>query len=215
MNYLQMVNSVLRRLREQEVTTVYETPYSRLVSEFINDIKQQVEDAYEWNALVTTLTADTEADLFSYVLVGSGDRFRVMDVINDTSNVYMCNASATQMNGWFLNGSPQTGSPMFYSFNGVDDNGDNLVDIYPIPNGEYNLRFNVFIPQADLENDTDSPKVPYRPVVLGAYARALAERGEDSGLSSGEAFSLYKHALSDAIALEDARYIENECWRAV
>ena len=40
MTYLQLVNSVLRRLRENEVDTVPETSYSVLIGDFVNDAKQ-------------------------------------------------------------------------------------------------------------------------------------------------------------------------------
>ena len=43
MTYLQLVNSVLRRLREEEVSTVGQTSYSKLVGEFINDAKRTVD----------------------------------------------------------------------------------------------------------------------------------------------------------------------------
>ena len=35
MTYLQLVNSVLRRLREDEVTTVAQNSYSKLIGEFV------------------------------------------------------------------------------------------------------------------------------------------------------------------------------------
>jgi hypothetical protein len=46
--------------------------------------------------------------------------------------------------------------------------------------------------------------------VQNAYARALLERGEDGGLSSSDAYSLYRAMLSDYIALEGTRYPENQ-----
>jgi len=52
--------------------------------------------------------------------------------------------------------------------------------------------------------------VPKEPVILLAKAMALVERGEDGGLSSSEAYALYKSMLSDYIALEGTRYPENQ-----
>jgi hypothetical protein len=48
-----------------------------------------------------------------------------------------------------------------------------------------------------------------------AYAKALAERGEDGGLASSEAYGLYKTSLADAISLESGRYIEESQWDAI
>lgn len=208
MTYLQMVNSVLRRLRETEVSSVNDNSYSKMIGEFVNDSKRIVEDAYNWNALYDTLSATTTADVFNYILVGSGQRFRVVDVLNDTSNWFLKEQSTTWFDQQFLLTTPQKGSPMYYNFNGVDDNGDTQVDLFPIPNGTYDVRFNIVRPQAPLVNNTDIVKVPSEPIVFLAYARALAERGEDGGLASNEASQLYRQSLADAIALESGRYGE-------
>jgi hypothetical protein len=45
-----------------------------------------------------------------------------------------------------------------------------------------------------------------------AYAKAIAERGEDGGNLSSEAYALYKSALSDAIAIERNHYLEDMVW---
>jgi len=126
--YLELVNDVLVRLRENEVTSVNDTAYSKLISKFVNDGKRQVEDAYNWNALSETLTVSTTANLFNYVMTNAGIRFRVFDVINDTSDWFMDNASTSDMNNKFLNQTPELGSPRYYNFNGVDSNGDTQVD---------------------------------------------------------------------------------------
>ena len=68
MNYLELVNNVLVRLREAEVTAPTDTPYSKLISTFVNDAKRFVEDSFQWNVLTETLTVTTAPDLFNYVL---------------------------------------------------------------------------------------------------------------------------------------------------
>ena len=215
MNYIQLVNSVLRRLRETEVSSVNDNAYSKMIGEFVNDAKRQVEDAYSWNALTETLSATTTAGIFNYVLVGSGQRFRVMDVLNDTTNMVLKNASSSQMNDWFILSPGQQGQPMYYNFNGVDANGDTQVDLFPIPDVAYNLRFNVFKPQDTLTADSTRLYVPAEPVIYGATARALAERGEDGGILSGEMYGLYRQSLGDAIAIESGRYIEESEWVSI
>jgi len=214
MNYISLVNSVLRRLRETEVSSVNDNAYSKLIGDFVNDAKRNVEDSYNWNSLSDTLTAVTAVDIFNYVLVGSGQRFRVIDVLNDSSDVIVRNASTRWMNQQFLLNPTQAGTPQYYNFNGTDSNGDTQVDLFPIPNGVYNVRFNVILPQPQLEADSDIVLVPFEPVIFLAYAKALAERGEDGGLLSSEAYGLYKTSLADAISLEAGRYFEEETWSA-
>ena len=215
MNYIQLVNSVLRRLRETEVSSVADNAYSKLIGEFINDAKRQAEDAYPWNALSETLTASTTNGIFNYVLEGSGQRFRVLDVLNDTSNSVVNNATTRWMNEQFLLTSVQRGSPAYYNFNGTDTNGDTQVDLFPIPNGIYEIRFNIIKPQVALSADADVLLIPSEPVIFNATARAMAERGEDGGIASGEMYAIYKQSLADAIAIESGRYIEESAWMAI
>jgi len=211
-NYIQLVNDVLVRLREPEASSVSDTAYVKLIARYVNDSKRQVEDAYNWNALSETLSATTTADVFNYVLVGSGQRFRVIDVLNDTDNWFLMNATTVWMDQQFLLTSAQKGSPMYYNFNGTDANGDTQVDLFPIPNGSYNIRFNVIKPQDPLVANADKLLVPHEPVILGALARAQAERGEDGGVQSGETYTLYRQSLADAISLEANRYVEETQW---
>lgn len=214
MNYIQLVNSVMRRLRETEVGSVADNTYSKLIGDFVNDAKRQVEDAYSWNCLTDTLSATTASGIFNYVLVGSGQRFRVLDVINDTDDFALRYQTTTEMNRLFLTTSSETGSPRYYNFNGTTTSGDTQVDLYPIPNGVYNIRFNVFKPQPVLSADADILLVPEEPVIFNATARALAERGEDGGIMSGEMYALYNQSLADAISIESSRYLEEGEWMA-
>lgn len=212
MNYIQLVNDVLIRLREPEASSVSDNAYVKLIARFVNDSKRVVEDSYNWNALSDTLSATTTADVFNYVLVGSGQRFRIIDVINDTQNSFVEVASTKWMDQQFLMTTPQKGSPAYYNFNGTNSNGDTQVDLYPIPNGAYNLRFNIIKPQVPLAVNADTLLVPEEPVILGALARAQAERGEDGGVQAGETYQLMRQSLADAIALESGRYLEEQQW---
>jgi hypothetical protein len=211
-NFLELTNDVLIRLREPEASSVSDNAYVKLIAKYVNDSKRQVEDAYNWNALSETLSAVTGVDVFNYVLTGTGQRFRVIDVLNDTSNFIMRNATTRWMNEQFLIAAPAKGAPYYYNFNGTNSDGDTQVDLFPIPDGVYNIRFNVIRPQVELLTNADKLLVPHEPVILGALARAQAERGEDGGVQSAETYALYKQSLADAIGLESARYFEEEAW---
>jgi hypothetical protein len=215
-NYLELTNEVLLRLREPEASSVSDTAYVKLIARYINDAKTQVENAYNWNCLSNTLTATTQPSIFSYSLTGSGQRFQVIDVLNDTTNTYVLNARTTDMNRMFLMGAnASSGAPMYYNFNGTDANGDTLIDFFPIPESVYQIRVNIIQPQPDLVSNADQMLVPREAVVLAALARAQAERGEDGGVQSAETYALFKQSLSDAIALEAGRYIEDSEWVSI
>jgi hypothetical protein len=215
MTYLELVNDVLVRLREEQVSTVTETSYSSLIGKFVNDAKRQIEDAYGWNVLGQTVTITTTPGTYIYSLTGAGQKFQVMDVINVTSNVGMQNISFVQMNR-FQNLVPAiSGIPEYYSFDGVDNNGDTKVVLYARPDNVYVLPFSLTVPQATLSSDNTLVKVPDVLVVQNAYSRALVERGEDGGLNSSEAFQLYRSMLADYIALEGTRYPEAQEFVAI
>ena len=211
--YLELVNETLVRLREPEVTAVTDNAYSKLIGRFINDAKRQVEDSYTWNALSETLTVSTSANLFNYVLTGIGQRFKVIDVINSQSDWFLNYETTRKMDELFLNsGTVLVGAPDRYNFNGVDNNGDTQVDLYPIPDGVYDIYFNVIKPQEEFTLASTQIKVPSEPVIFLAYAKALNERGEDNGVNSVEAYELYRQSLSDHIAAEANRYHEELVW---
>ena len=48
MTYLNVVNNVLKRLRERTVSTVGESTYSTLIATLVNDAKESVEAAWNW-----------------------------------------------------------------------------------------------------------------------------------------------------------------------
>ena len=215
MNYLELVNDVLIRLREDEVTAPTDTPYSKLIGVFVNDAKRIVEDSFQWNVLTETLTVTTSADLFNYVLTGSGQRFRVMDVIHSEEDYFLKGITSSKMNNYLLNGDSQKGSPMYYNFNGVDADGDTQVDLFPIPKGIENLFFNLYKPQPTLTDPSTTLLVPSDPVAKYAYAKAVAERGEDGGISAQEATALADMSLADHIAMAESRQNDQYVWDAV
>jgi hypothetical protein len=211
MTYLEIVNSILVRLREPTVSTVGLDAYSTLIGKFVNDAKRQVEDAYDWNVLGQEKTVTTTSGTYVYSLTGAGQKFRVSsDPLNTTSNVVMQNISVAAMRQK-QNFTPiASNPPTEYCFEGVDANGDVEVQLYGRPDGVYTIKFFLTIPQAALASDGTSILVPDVVVEQNAYARALVERGEDGGLTSSEAYNLYRSMLADYISLEATRYPETQ-----
>ena len=214
MTYLQIVNNILRRLRERTVSTVNETAYSSLVALFVNDSKELVENSWNWSALRTSLTVNTTDGVFNYEMNGTQNRFSVLDAINVSDKFFLGYKTAHEFNSWFLTDSPATGTPAFFSYNGISADGDTQIDLFPVPNGVYELRFNIVQRSADLVADSDVLLVPSRPVETLAYALAVEERGEDGGLSPASAIALADKTLSDAITFDVAKHEEEVEWVA-
>lgn len=213
MTYLQIVNAVLRRLREDEVTTYAENSYSKLIGDFVNEAKREVEDAWNWNQLRSTIRITCVPGTFEYTLTGAGNRFRILQVLNDSEDFEMRRVPYSFMNRLFLtSGTVQTGHPEFYDING-NSSGDPNINVWPIPSATDYLNFNMVLPQADFDDDADVIIVPSMPVILGAFAKAVSERGEDGSISFAEAYGNYSNAMSDAIALDSCNISEELVWR--
>ena len=212
MTYLQIINNVLRRLREEEVATVNESTYSKMVGDFVNDAKRLCEDSWDWSGLRRTLIVNTVDGTFQYSLVGSMNRGKVLDVVNNDEDYFLEYQTAHWFNNQFLANNPVDGAPYVYSYNGVDSNGDTLIDLYPIPDKAYAVNFNMVLPQEDLGDDNTRLLIPAQPVIHLAVALLARERGETGGTSTAEYFGIADRHLSDAIALDASKHPEEVVW---
>lgn len=215
MTYLNLMNSVLRRLREEETTSVTSTTYVKMVGDFINDAKTLVGQAADWSALRETLTISTTASDNTYSLTGGGDNVKVMSVINDTQNCFMTYQTKDWFNDALYISNAVEGAPKYFTYNGLDSNDDTQVLVGPTPDGVYSLRFDLTKRQADLTANTDSLLIPAQPVIHLAIALLARERGETGGTSTAEYFQIANQYLSDAIAIDAAKHPEEMVFRTV
>lgn len=204
MNYLQLVNSVLRKLREDEVTTVNETDYSRLIGDFINDALSQVESAWDWSVLRTTYTLDTTIGQATYPLSDFGIRSEIMSIYDTSNGVSLIRRHKEYILKNQYQDPNGSGTPRNYALNGTDSNGDIEILLHPKPNAVKSFAINAVKRNENLTEDTDNTILPTLPIVHMAYAFALRERGESGGQSAMEQTAFAKEFLSNAIALDGA-----------
>jgi hypothetical protein len=76
MTLLTIVNKVLRRLREDTVSSVAESEYSKLIGEFVNEAKEQMEDMWFWSVYETAVSTSILGDSSTtdYDLTATNDR---------------------------------------------------------------------------------------------------------------------------------------------
>ena len=215
MIYIDIVNNVLRRLRESEVQTIAQTSYSKLIGDFVNDAKTIVDSAWRWSQYRVEIAFNTTNTVGMYSLTNSGVNPVVVNALNDTTNVFLEYQSPT----WF---EQQTklqdivyGAPAYYTFAGEDGDGNVIVKVYPVPDDAYALVFNVIKDPVDLAIETSDLPIPHQPVIQLAFAMALRERGETGGQSAAEQFGVAETFLSDAIALDAAKNPEELIWKTV
>jgi len=215
MTYLNLVNNVLRRLREETTSNVNDTIFNTMVGDFVNDAKQLVEEACDWSGLRSTISIQTVVGTNQYSLAGTGDNVKVFSVINDTNNTFV----TYQTKDWFNNAlylqEEISGSPSYYTFDGLDSSQDTQVLLSSKPSTVETLRFDVTKRQPELVNNTDVLLVPSKPVIHLAVALLARERGETGGTSTVEYFSIADRYLSDAIAIDAAKHPEEMIYRTV
>jgi len=214
MTYLEIVNDVMARLRESSVASPTATTYSTLIAKYVNDSKRQIENAWNWEALYQTIPITTVASTHLYTITGSGKTQKDVTVFDATNRVQLKNVPLE----WILKQQQlttvQTGPAFYYAWAG--NNGtDSKVELFPTPNGVATINFNMYVPQVDLSASGDVCLVDGVAVALGAYARAIVERGEDGGIASSEAGALMKTHVNDLISLEAGRNMKYGEWCAV
>ena len=215
MTYLNIMNNVLRRLREEEVSSVNESTYSKMAGDFINDAKTIVEESNDWSALRETIVITTTADDNQYSLTDCGDNVKVMSALNDSQNCFIGYQTKDWFNEQLYINDVVEGSPRYYTYDGLDSNGDTQILVSPRPDDAYTLRFDVIKRQAELTDNSDNLLVPEKPVIHLALALLARERGETGGTSTAEYFAIADKYLSDAIALDAAKHPEEMIFRTI
>ena len=215
--YISVINQVLRKLRESTVAAPTSSTYSTLIGDFVNESRREVEDAWKWGALRTTLDVTTSNGTAEYSITGAGERWKyehpTMSVYNETLEEYLQQRTPRWMKREAIRNT-DVDRPFYYYFTGQDSSGDQKVTFHQTPGAVYTIGFNLIVPQTDMSTGSEVFSVPFQPVMLGAYAKALEERGEDNGTISDRAAQKYNMSLSDAIAIDASIYSEETTWDA-
>ncbi len=211
--FLDCVNGVLRRLRQTEATSVTDTDYVKLVSDFVNEAKREVEDAWNWSVLRTTKTISTANGTQNYEIPGTNPRSRLLVVYIPSLKRDLQQATQYQMHEWTNLQGTTTGDPQYFSVgNSTAATGVLTIDLWPVPTSVLTVKVDCVVPQADLSAGTDVVYVPSELVIQGAYLRAINERGEDGGRLSDQQADLYRKAVASYISIEAERYGDETTW---
>lgn len=213
MTYLEAINKVLRRLREDEVASPDTSSYSKLIGEFINDANRLVEDAWDWSMLrtITPVSGITGSTTIMSV-IGLSEADKILSVYNVTDNVEVQLGSQQGLyNSVYIEQVPR-GRPDNYVTLGQDSSGNTQVQFYPNPDGSKVVLFNYVGRTPELTSGTDVVKAPSTPVVQLAHAMAAEERGETGGTSASKLYAIAQSSLSDAIAMDAGRFPTETVW---
>ena len=208
MTFRGLINEVLIRLREDTISIDWSgdindstvSAYEKVIGALVNDAKRHVEQRHDWLNLRSTVDVTTVNGTKNYNL-SSGQEIKIMDAINNTTGMHLRQVGKTYINT-VTYPSQNTGEPLYYGFNGSDASNNLKVDLSPVPTTAHTISFDIIKYQDDLAEATTVISVPERPVILGAWARAISERGEDGGTQSSLMAQEANEALKQAIMLD-------------
>ena len=209
MTYRELINQVLIRLREDTIATDWSgninnaanvSAYHKLIGSLVNDSKRSIEERHDWLNLRETKDIDTVAGTKNYNLA-SGQEIKILDVINNDTGQHLNQVSRLYINT-VKYPTDDAGEPLYYSFNGSDSSNNLKVDLSPVPTAVHKVSFDIVKYQDNLSTAASVLKVPAQPVILGAWARAISERGEDGGTQSSAMAVEANEALKQAIMLD-------------
>jgi hypothetical protein len=209
MTYRELINQVLIRLREDTISSDWSgaindsntiSAYQKTIGALINDSKRNVEGYHDWLNLRETVDITTVAGTKNYNL-SSGQEIKILDVINNNTGMHLHQVSRNYINT-IKYPTDDTGEPLYYAFNGSDSSNNLKIDLSPVPTEAHTLSFDIVKPQSELTLAATVLKIPSKPVILGAWARAISERGEDGGTQSSLMAQETGEALKQAIILD-------------
>lgn len=215
---LQIVNVVLQALRQPAVET-FDDDYTQLILQYVNQSKEDMEDAWEWGALQYELEFDSTPNTYT-IDIGQGSGIGPVET-NERSFV------VRDVNGMLQMWDVGESSPRWRMTEVTRDQARNRrrvtlpnvqplerpsqVAIYQVGNGLEILYahrplgvrsyiMSAFVPQEPFTAIDETLILPSRPVELRATALAIAERGEEIGISSATYEAQYQDYLAQSIA---------------
>lgn len=212
---LAIVNKILRRLRETEVSGVTTGNYSALIATFVNEAKEQLEDMWFWTVNETAIDTTILADgTLTYDLTDTTDRsflqrYIADDIpmafdITDGEERQLYDMPLSELNrirNTWSGTVPDSPAPQEFAIKPDADGRGYTLSLLYASNTARSWRTYWYAPQAELAVDgtADSTQIllPERPIYLRALWIAANERGEEMGEPGSV---LQKQALDAAAA---------------
>ena len=237
MTLKQMVNKILRRLREDEITNTNESEYSTLIVEFVNEAMEEVQSRYLWSNLDAYTEFQTVASQFGYnladYLTGSGDvkagsnltnERSMLRIVDDIAPVYLYDGDGTtdtegkrlklvsnfEMQDMYRQDQSNTGEPEYIALFKTAANDGWTARLYPLPDGEYTVRILFWSPQEAFAVDATDDSDEIKPPNNAVFTFALMMAANERGEEMGEPGNILERRYIAAIgeAVENEIYLQ-------
>ncbi len=216
MTYLELINKVLVKLREPEVSSVGGNKYTKLIGQLVNEAKNTVEDAEYWQNMFATFTVTTSSGVSDYSLNESNtsERTTVFSVIENDDR-HTLKRTTTRELIRLKQIETDNNRPAYWALIGFGSSGNLKIRLYPTPDGVRTYSVNLSNPEGELTNPGDEITCPAEPVWKMAYAYAIKERGEDQGQGYREALDEARRCISRYKVLNGHQNGGGGQWRVV
>lgn len=224
---LTIVNNVLRRLREDTVTSVADSDYAALIAMFVNDGIDEVTSAYDWSSLKHTIDVDlvdgTRTYDLSALVSGGGNVDNAGRVTNEYSillfgqnNLPNCwlflDANDVDYENplrymgpqdfedlYMIDRSQEDINPFYFTLTLRSDGDGYDLTLWPEPDASRRLRIRFWTPQSDLAVDgtDDATNIIVPTKVVEAYAHMRA--ANERGEEIGEPGNLLERRYEKAL----------------
>ena len=217
---LQIVNKVMRRLREDQIGGLSTSTYGQLIGSFLNDAKEDMEDVWFWSVNEVEIDTSILSDgTRTYDLTSTTDRsFMLRNVADKLPMAYDITAGQEaqlqdipykQLRVWrnTYQGTPPTdGRPTFFSIVPDSDGRGYTLEMMQGSSTARTWRTYWYAPQAELvvtgADDDTVILLPERPLYLKTLYYAMNERGEEMGEPGHIMEKKADDALAAAIELD-------------
>lgn len=215
-----VLNRVLRTIGEDEIgssVTTATDKYHLLVLTFLNQIKEEIEDAHDWRVLRQVVTGTVTGGQNSVALTGTTDRARLRRIF-DAANGHAVPLVFDRTNAQDPHqlhemdlaallyrhsiDDEQVIEPSHFALDVTGDADATRLRVWPTPSVNRTIDVTLIQPQAYLDADDMATNIliPARPLVMGTVWYALMERGEEQGVSAVFTEERFRRALDDAIS---------------
>lgn len=178
MTVLEMIRQVQRELRLPQSGTASE-PHARLVLDYINKVQRSLMmESASWDELKVVGYFHTQANVNTYTvsIINEGE----VDVIKDMrigTNPPLVHKTDDQFRELKRNYTA-SGQPLYYRHFGRES-GYVIVDLLPVPDGDYQVDTEVLMKPPKLTMDTQEPMLDPDTIILGAIMLARKDQGDD------------------------------------
>jgi len=235
MTFIETINEVLIRLREETIGSDWSgnlndasssivNDYQKMIGALVNDTVKNIEGYHDWSSNRTTVNITPLQNAISFSLYQGtwyhGQDTQILSVYNEDTGTVLKQVTKDFINKKTYPDTEEVGEPLYYYIKGVVSSTSKepilSIGIYPkTPSTNTNLLVDIIASSNKITAADTTVLMPPQPVILGTWARAIAERGEDGGTQASVAAREARESLTHAVMIDNGNTEYENNWYVV